>query len=570
MPRSLLFVSLIWCLCAIPHGSGAAEPPNETARAPVFAQPRHPVYSFIQRSAAKGLLPNAELALLPWTRFEIAEALVTAHVNDAQTARLSHTDQSLLRYYACEFSDEIRALGADSLLSTSGAGRSARRTERLEQYLRPEYKLGESTLRVELAGGYSVSHDSGALYRRHAEVGGWIRMGSSWAAQAVYRDVAVSGTFSSPPPPFDRTPGVASVDGDTGKTYFYDDPDALVAFSNKKITASFGVFPLVIGTGRYANLVLSDKPPAFPHVRLVFRPFRWLSLAYVHAALQSGVPDTGSAWHRAVPATSSFMSKYYVAHRIGYTGIRGVEIGVGESIVYGGRGVVGRYLIPVVPFRAAQHSEGDLDNLQMWGDISLTRIPWTRLYGSLFIDELSLTQLFEDDNIHNWWAWQYGVHVTDLWGSVPDLDFMAEYTRANPWAYRHRYPWNTYDTWAVRANIPVTGYPLGFWQGHNGDYLRGEINWRPSRGLYLGVWAANARRGDDGTPTEQYNPPAEGFLFGTRTTTREIHVVGCADYVRNVTFKLDVGRVHRTVAAPSNTEHKNWTTLSASVMYGVW
>lgn len=555
---------------AFSWGLGAARESNTTALAPIFVTPRDPVYEFLDRVETKGLLSNAELSMKPWTRLSIARALLEINRTDSSVNRLTAVDKELLRFFAGEYRDETRAISDGDPFKDLPSDPSQVFSDRVERWSRPSFEQDDIDARVGIAVAYTARRDTGTLYRRHAEVNGRLRKGSHWGFQAAFRDIAEWGKFSAPPPPFDRTPGFAHVDGDTGRTYYYDDPEALISYCSGSVTASFGVFPLTIGRGQFGNVVLSDKAPAFPTVRLSFRPFEWLSLTYLHGSLQSGVPDTTSAWHRAAPSTAAFMSKYYVAHRIAYTGIPGVEVGAGESLVYGGRGVAARYLIPVIPFRAAQHSEGDLDNLQMWGDLSVSRLPWTKLYGSLFIDELSLNQLFKEDNIHNWWAWQYGAHVADFWGLIPDCDLFVEYTRANPWVYRHRYPWNTYDTWSVRGNQPVTAYPLGFWQGHNGDYLRGEINWRPLRWLRVGAWVSQARRGGDGSEIDQYNPPAEEFLFGPRTRTREIHVNCSVEWLRDFVLQCDMGRIARNADGNAGRTRKSWTSISGGIAYGVW
>lgn len=566
--QRIAILSVLIALAAT--GVATSEDLHQTALAPVFVHPRDPVYDFLDRAATKGLLEGSTLAEKPWTRVSIARALLSIDQADSALRRLTSLDRSRWCFFVTEYQEEIRDLGASSVADGLPEARYRTVSDRMDGWVRPVFRGHNADARIEAAGGYSVRRDSGVVYRRHAEIKGSMRVGAHWAMQATFRDVADWGKFSAPAAPFDPTPAFASVDGDTGRTFYFDDPEALIAYSNNNFAASFGLFPLTIGHGRYANTVLSDKAPAFPHLRLQFQPFSWLALSYVHGTLNSGVYDTVTAWHRAVPSTAAFMNKYYVAHRVSYNGIRGVEIGAGESVVYGGRGIAARYLIPFIPFRAAQHSEGDLDNLQMWGDISVTRLPWTRLYGSLFIDELALNQLFKDDNIHNWWAWQYGLHVTDLWGKLDNVDLFAEYTRANPWVYRHRYDWNTYDTWAVRGNQPVTAYPLGFWQGHNGDYVRAELRWRVTRWLSVETWASQARRGGDGTQFEQYNAPAEPFLFGPRTRTRELHLATSIGWFPNTTLNADVGRVHRKTTDGVFSDTNGWTSIRAALSYGVW
>lgn len=537
----------------------------------IFVPPRHPVYEFLSRLQTKGFLPRAALSTKPWTRTQIAAALLTVEQDDPM---LTATDRARWRYYVGEFADELAALGADSLANSVPPAWWTATAKDRRTWLRPfvTYRTDNAQGRIWVAGGFTATNDTGATYRRHAEIGGWLRLGEHLGMQGAMPDIAVWGDHAGPSPPYRPERGVAQIAGDTSGTLYCDDAEAMVTFGNRSGSVSIGQYPLVIGPGRSAQVTLSDKAPAAPQVRLSAHPWPWLTFTYVHLSLQSGVPDTAGFWHRQFPEATGYVQKYYVAHRLEFTGIRGVDLGLGESVVYGGRGPVLRYLIPVMPLRPAQHAEGDLDNLQMWGDIAVTRLPRTKLYGALLIDELSLDALFTQDNIHNWWAWQIGAYVADTWGFAPDLDFGLEYTRAHPWVYRHKYPWNTYDTWAYRGNDAVVAYPLGFWQGHNGDFIVADLVWRPRPGVRLALSASQARRGGDGTMAEQYNPPAEPFLFGPVTRTREARLDGEWETARDLFLRAGVGVVEKRYVPDdgSSPSRRRWTALNVGVTYNVW
>jgi len=228
-------------------------------------------------------------------------------------------------------------------------------------------------------------------------------------------------------------------------------------------------------------------------------------------------------------------------------------------------------MIPVVPFRAAQHDVGNLDNLQIWADIAVSRLPYTRLYGAMYIDEFSIDALMRGNDRHNWWAWQLGMLTADMWGLAPNVDLRLEYTRSNPWAYRHRYPWNSYDTWAMRGNEPGVAYPLGFWQGHNGDYVRGDVYWRPKRDVGLSLWLSQARRGGEGSVAEQYDQIDEPYLFGPVTRTREFGAEASWEIWRDLALRGSMSRTaRRRTDSDTPAAERSWTTLSAGLFYNVW
>jgi len=538
-------------------------------RPAIYLTPDHPVYAWFERLSAKGLLPHAPLDTRPWTREEVARALIGVRRDDE---RLTRTDRERWRFYVGEFADEVAALGADSLLRVAKPAwwTDAARPGGGFRGIFSVHGDRDAAVRLVPGFGVGVGRDSSVIYSRYIRLGGWAYFGSHWSAQATVRDDAYVGKDVVPPPRFGPEHGWAAVDGDSGSSFSVDDPEGLVTLSSRFAAISAGVYPVIFGPGARAQVILSDKPPAVPQVRLTARPVPWLTFTYVHLSLQSGIRDSTGPPNARTPAKAGYLRKYYAAHRLELTVVPGLDLAFGESVVYGARSPELVYLVPVVPFRAAQHDIGNLDNLQMWADVALARIPWTRLYGALFIDELSIRAILRGDAMHNWWAWQVGALGTDLWGLAADLDVRVEYTRANPWTYHHLYPWNTYDTWALQDDTPVVAYPLGFWQGHNGDFVRGDLVWRPRRDVELAAWASQARHGGDGTTDEQYNPPTEPFLFGPRVRTREGGVSASWEVRRDLVLRASLARSAQRGTHGASPASATWTAGFLGITYNVW
>ena len=562
-------MTLVIAAAAVPGRARADELPA------VYVVPDHPVYGYVERLVTKRVTPPGPMAIRPWTRTRIARALIDTRIDDP---RLSRVDVDRLRYYRGEFADEIVALGADSVLAdveaawSLMAARDRAHTGR-GSVLRRMFSVhgdADRSARLNVEAGVGVTVDTATTWAREVRVGGWVRIGEHWSAQAYMVDDVRIGSGVVSPSRFGPEPGVAYVDADTGASLSIDDPRALVTYHNPMMTLAAGVYPLRIGHGMHTRLILSRKAPALPHVRLTLHPWRWLTFSYVHAALQSGVRDTSTVWWEHGGWQSEYESKYYVAHRLDYSGIDGLEVGIGESIVYGGRGVEGAYLVPVVPFRAAQHDVGDLDNLQMWGDVAVTWIPRTRIYGTLFIDELSFEALAGGDNTHNWWAYQAGLLAVDAWGLVPDMDIRVEYGRALPWVYRHRYPWNTYDTFAMNGNYAAVAYPLGLFSGHNSDILRADVAYRLSRDIELAGWAYQGRRGDTGTVDQQYTDEMSPFLFGNVVRDREFGLSAQWEMRRDLVVSGELAHHSRRTERDGVSTTRSWKRVGTAVSYRVW
>ena len=568
IPRTFLS-PLIVALAILPlliSPPASAVEPADRAAGVLHVPCEHPVYAFVERLHTKGFLPNVPLGTRPWTRMSIADALSSV---DRTDGRLTANDSARLAFFCGEFADELHLLGRDSLATAGTAAWWTRASgDSLPAYARVLAAHGDDRASYRLQAGlaFSARNDTAFEQRRTARAGGWVRMGKHWGAQAYMTDVAESGDHVVPPGQFGREQGVAFVDGDTSGAIYYDDPIAEASYGSELFTVTLGTMPVVFGTASDGNIVLSGNAPPVPCVWLTVHPWPWLTFSYLHMSLQSGVPDSGSIWQRSAEFQNSHLRKYYVAHRLEYSGIDGVNLAVGESIIYGGRGGEVMYLIPVVPFRAAQHDVGDLDNLQMWADFSVASIPWTRIHGAIMTDELRISTMFDEEANHNWWIWQIGVQVADLWGLAPDVDLALEYTRANPWIYHHRYAWNTYDTWAMRANEPIVAYPLGFWQGHNGDVVFGRLTWRALRDLELSAWARYARRGSEGNVDIQYDEVAEPFLFGEVTRRTEAMLEGRWEVARDLVLSggIGYGRV-----APDDGETESWFSGRIGISYGL-
>jgi len=152
--------------------------------------------------------------------------------------------------------------------------------------------------------------------------------------------------------------------------------------------------------------------------------------------------------------------KYYVSHSFSFRPLKNWWLTVGESIIYGDR-LEYIYFLPVV-FRFADHynSKGGADsgdNAQLFFNTSYR---WTKikskLYFSLYIDELSPESFFGGGNNAQVLAWTLGGRFTNpFW---KDSYVTLEYTGVKPYSYMNADPNQTYFS---------SGYQLGHWIGSN-------------------------------------------------------------------------------------------------------
>jgi hypothetical protein len=259
-------------------------------------------------------------------------------------------------------------------------------------------------------------------------------------------------------------------------------------------------------------LVLSQKPPSYGFIRLDINPVDWLRFNYVHGWLSSSVIDSNSIFYNSAGTISySFINKYIATHSLIITPVSGLDLSIGESIIYDEE-LEFLYLIPIMFFRLADHQISEQSNSAggnaqfFLGVSSKGQIKNTHLYGTLFIDEISLNGLFDSETQRYQMGFTLGGSVTDL--PIENLTAKIEYTKIYPSVYEHYIQTSDYKS---------SEYLLGHWMGQNGDLIYASLNYRVLRGLQATVWGQYIRKGDDVNVQQQYNTlPQPPFLFGIR------------------------------------------------------
>lgn len=266
------------------------------------------------------------------------------------------------------------------------------------------------------------------------------------------------------------------------------------------------------GYGEGGLLTLSSKAPSFPYFRLDLNPTDWISFNYFHAWLESDVVDSTGIYptYRDEIVRTQYRSKYLASHTLTLRPFAGLSFSLGESVVYSDK-LEFLYLFPLSFFRAADHYYSNQNNdaganSQFFFSLSSrNHIPNTQLFATLLIDEIALSDIGDSEKERPQLGFVLGGSVTDM--PLNNLTFAFNYTRINPFVYRHYIPTQTYES---------RGYVLGHWMQHNADQLYLSLNYRIIRGLQTKVWAEFIRKGEDGIVDMQYTRPSQEFLFGLR------------------------------------------------------
>jgi len=268
------------------------------------------------------------------------------------------------------------------------------------------------------------------------------------------------------------------------------------------------------GSGTNGKLILSDKAPSFPMIKLDINPVDWFSFSYFHGWLHSGIVDSNSIRETLVEGrTNKYdIPKFIASHMFTFRPLKNLTISLGESVVYSDK-IEPIYLIPFMFFRLADHYLWDKetnsgDNAQLFADFFYVNdFLNTKFYSTIFIDELSIDAILESKDGPSAVGYTFGFKSIDL--LFGNSSFTFEYTRLNPFLYMNSNNAHLYSS---------HGYELGHWIGSNSDQIFTQYTQGILRGLYLTLWGEYTRKGQEELPEEQYELPYPDFLYGDRLT----------------------------------------------------
>ena len=352
--------------------------------------------------------------------------------------------------------------------------------------------------------------------------------------QVNWRDITETGKGIDFTKTGNAESGMVRKDNSLNSSLNYSNFKAAIGYQFKNGSISVGQDQLTWGYGNHGRIVLSDKAPAYPFIRLDIHPISWLHFNYAHTWLQSNVIDSSRSNNLGNTVYGGkqlfYQPKFMVIHSIQVIPAKGVSVSIGESIIYNGH-LFAPYFIPIMYFKALDNynSMGDNNqasaNSQLFGQISLRNIlPKAHLYGSLFIDELRLSKIFDRNKRRNQLGYTVGIEKQDF--LFANVSVGVEYTRVNPFVY---------DNFIGAQKYTHAKYSLGDWMGNNFDRCTLFFSYKPMARLLINGRGEWIRKGGAGTLDQQYfaehQPP---FLFDAQWTSAEFFIQARYEMVHHV------------------------------------
>lgn len=424
------------------------------------------VYEFIDELAS---LKVVELysTVKPYSRAQIAEALKQA---DAKRSELNRRQQGELDFYLADFGKELGSFP---------------KRKRFDLLYRKD-SLFSITLNP-LLGVDLISNDSALAYHRWvgAEVHGHV---AGWGYYASLRDYAENYRLAMPTYLTRQQGGNYKYSGKGGE---FSEMRGGVTYSWRWGNVGVVKDNIQWGSGYNGSNILGGRTPSFAMIKLNITPARWVELNYLHGWLVSEVIDSSRTYTSGDEVRKVYHPKYIAANLIAFKPFRGLSLSVGNSIIYSDINVQPAYLIPFLFYKSVDHHLNGMSNSvgqnsQMFFDISSRNIRHLHLYATLFLDEISMKNMFNPDRHSNFYSLKTGVRISDF--PFSNLIVTGEYTRTNPLTYRHIINTTTYES---------NNFNLGHYLQDNADEIYVSLVFRPIRGLQVSMSYSVSRKGPD-------------------------------------------------------------------------
>jgi hypothetical protein len=444
----------------------------------------NPVYTYLKEMKVKNILNYISADIPNLSRFEVSSLLDTVRKNIDE---LSSTERNLLIHYEVEFSDSINN-ETTTRLFTPGVSFVKTAADILSQHkvkylyiYRNEYSNFFAEGIGHFYHGQKLKH--GVANSDLYDIGFRLR-GTLFNHLGYYFSVLKGGVSGER--------NLAEIIEPRLKTSFkwventenignYDFMEAYLKYHTEvapgmHISLQLGREPITVGFGYGSKLILSGDNPVMDFIKFKF-DYGIIHYSSIHAStIGIFYPDQKDRY-----------TKYWAFNSLHFVIPELFNIGIGETIVYSGRGIELAYLSPVGFYKFIEMSLQDRDNANMYFDIQTNFIPNLELQGTFLLDENILSNLSDLELYTNKTAYQVGAFWYEPF-SLNDLSLILEYTKIRPYVYSHIDSENTYTAWGVN---------LGHRIGPNADEILSRLSYNVNEWLRLSAEYRHQRSGEN-------------------------------------------------------------------------
>jgi hypothetical protein len=441
------------------------------------------VYTFIKEMKVKKIIPYFNEDISNLSRFEVTEILGT--IRKSYT-KLSPTEKDLLIWFEKEFTEKL-TLENTSKLFTPGIGFSNTLSEIGTNKVKYLFSYEDENANVFMEGLGHLYHgqkfkpevNNSDLY----DIGFRFR-GTLFSDLGYYFTVekgGVSGNFEMAEMLEPRIRTSFKWVENSENIGNYEFTSAYLKYHKEvakgmHLDFQLGRELINVGYGYGSKLVLNGSNPTPDFFQFNFK-YGIVHFSSIHVS-------TSGVFSRK---QEERYTKYWAFNRLKLSLPDLFDIGMGEAIVYSGRGIELAYLTPIAFYKFIEMGIQDRDNGNIYIDLQTSFIPNIELQGTFFLDENILSNLAELEKYTNKTAYQIGAFWYEAF-TVSDLSLILEYTRIRPYVYTHINTKNTYTAWSEN---------LGHRIGPNSDELFTKLMYNVNDWIRLTLEYRYQRRGEN-------------------------------------------------------------------------
>jgi len=436
----------------------------------------HQVYIFLKEMKVKNILDNIHDDNPSMSRAEVKKHLQTI---GAVQNELSPTEKKILKKYQDEFNDDQ----ADSTNTYQLFGKSENYSTTISDIFSNKIKYAYAYRdegmnfyfnilgRAVHGQNFTPFIQNTELFDIGFRARGTLFEKLGYSLSVIKGGIKGSNGYASTIDPrlnynfkyVENTENIGNYDFTDGYLRYYAEP-----VKNMGIAIELGREKLKFGYGYGSKLVLSGDSPLMDFFKLDFN-YGIFSFTSLHAATV-GQFD---------PIRDDNYTKYMATNRFKLSFKNLFNIGLGESIIYSGRGIDIAYLNPFAFYKFVEMSLQDRDNATLWLDLETNCFKNLELQATFFMDDDPFGNLSDLNNYIN----KTGYKLSAFWYtpfSISDLSLIFEYTRIRPYVYSHINPKDTYTAWGQILGDQIgpnsdeilieAAYNVNDWMRFNFDY----------------------------------------------------------------------------------------------------
>ncbi len=463
---------------------------------------KYSIYEFLEEAANQQII-DINTAVKPFSRSFIAEQLSTI---DENRTSLNNRQQKELDFFLRDYNKELKredfnkTYNSDKFFKKENFFHKSE-DKRLDAYFFSSDKF-QATVNPVLGMNYNLS--ASAFQRWYgAELN--MYLGKNFGAYVSFRDLSENKKMTSSEF-LNQLPAGVNRPNNRRSVTDYSEIRGGLTYSWKWGSVGLLQEQIVMGNNNHGSIIMSGNAPAIPHIKVQVKPTKWFEFNYMYAFLNSEEIDSVRTYqvNNGVDRII-YQNKFMATNMFTITPVKNLRFSFGNAMIYSDNPHNIGYIIPLFFYKSIDHANSSQNNKagqngQLFFDISSRNLKYVHLYASLFIDEIRFSTFFDEAEQRNQLGFKIGADARNILNS--NLSAKVEYTRSNPYTYRHYIPSLDYAS---------NNYNMGHYLGDNSREIYLELNYKILPRLKATAYFLNATKGG----VEPFGPGGIGGVSGT-------------------------------------------------------